>query len=790
MTRIWSSALLLTAFVAGVSLLHRGVQSLTIDPEPGDGQRRRAIRSLREGAPLLVVYGTSLPEWTDHYRAEAERVARRYQSWGRPTRALADGELSESERRQSALILLGRPEANRWVRETVGETPIRFSSEGFTFGGRSYEKAEQVIQLVTLSPWNRERPLVLVAGASHESPLAQRGFRFGRRDYSILEGGRTVRYGRLREGRIDEALDVDIHAEQEEWEKSLRRVSAEHVELFYPAGSAAEPERESLAQLLADRLTAAKKALGYRPELTIRFYLYPSHETKGRLVDSVAPSHVDARSLTVHAIYSADRKGLDGAEEVGLLLDRAWGSPAQPYLRTGFARLLAGLAHEGEARRFVDLGFPPELRRLVATDERESLAYPDQVYRAFSASWVSLLRERLGTKAFRGYYTGVDKLDLDEWDEWERIWQRRLDGGPRARAKPRATQSGSRGPRFFHMGFNYAYSNGRDNGYPTARSRESLEELRGLGANAVALVPYGFSSPDRKTEIRHAGDSIRTESDESVRVATADARRLGFRVMLKPQIWLSSQDWPNEIDFDSDEDWHAWFESYESWILSYALLAEELQVDLFCVGTELTHPALEQPERFRQVISNVRRIYHGPLTYAANWYEEFEKVSFWDAVDLVGLDNYFPLVDNAGASEDELRAAARSVADRVEAVARRAGKPVIFTEVGFPSVRAAGTDDHEGSDPDLERQALLYRIIFETYWPRSWFYGLYWWKWFSDPTNAGPGGDAWTPRGKPAEGVVAEWFAKPLPRANTRSSQSSTTSTQKPPHRELLPKSR
>ena len=90
---------------------------------------------------------------------------------------------------------------------------------------------------------------------------------------------------------------------------------------------------------------------------------------------------------------------------------------------------------------------------------------------------------------------------------------------------------------------------------------------------------------------------------------------------------------------------------------------------------------------------------------------------------------------------------------------------MIFTEVGFPSVGAAGTGNHEGSPTDLERQALLYRITFETYWSRPWFHGFYWWKWFSDPGNAGPGGDVWTPRGKPAEGVVADWYGKPSPRA-------------------------
>ena len=772
MTRIWSSFLAVTVLVAGALLLHLGVHALKTTSAEGESwevKRRGAVRSLREGAPLLIVYGTTLPEWVDHYRAEADRFAERYHSWSRPAKVIADRDLSSADRREAAIILIGRPEANRWVREIIEQTQVRFS-KGFSFGGRSYEKVEHVIRLLTISPWSPERPVVLVAGATHGSPLSRRGFWFGRLDYSILEGRRAIRYGRLVEGRIDGASDVDILTEHETWAEGLRRTATERFELYYPENSFAESKHQAILETLEARLEQAANELGDVPETSIRFYLYPTHETKGRLVDSVAPSHVDSSTSTVHAIYSAERDGLDGAEGVGLLLDRSWGAPVEPYVRAGYSRILAGLPFEEDAARFAYLGFPPELKRLAATDDRRSLAFPEPVYRAYATSWVSFLRKEMTSEEFRQYYTGARDHRLEDR---EKAWRHSLERNSARYAEDSRAPYPT--PDFFHKGFNYAYTNSRESGYPTARSLESLVRLRDLASDAVALVPYGFTSADKPTAIRRAGNSIGTESDESLRVATADARQLGLRVMMKPQIWLSYQVWPSDIDFETDQEWDAWFESYESWILSYALLAEELRVDLFCVGTELTHPALERPEQFRQVIAKVRRVYHGPLTYAANWYQEFEALTFWDALDLVGLDNYYPLADSADSGEEQLRVAAARVADRIEAVALRVRKPVIFTEVGFPSVRAAGTAKHEGSPTDLERQALLYRVTFETYWSRSWFYGFYWWKWFSDPKNAGPGGDEWTPRGKPAERVVADWYAKPAPRSpippGTRPSQ-------------------
>ena len=79
-TRVWSSFLAVTGLVAGAMLLHLGVHALTAEGESWEAKRSRAVRSLREGAPLLIVYGTAAAEWIDHHRAEAERFAERYQS--------------------------------------------------------------------------------------------------------------------------------------------------------------------------------------------------------------------------------------------------------------------------------------------------------------------------------------------------------------------------------------------------------------------------------------------------------------------------------------------------------------------------------------------------------------------------------------------------------------------------------------------------------------------------------------------------------------------------------------
>ena len=72
--------------------------------------------------------------------------------------------------------------------------------------------------------------------------------------------------------------------------------------------------------------------------------------------------------------------------------------------------------------------------------------------------------------------------------------------------------------------------------------------------------------------------------------------------------------------------------------------AQAQGVELMCVGTELTS-SVRYEARWREVIARVRSVYEGPLTYAANWHDEYLDIKFWDALDYAGLDPYFPLSD-------------------------------------------------------------------------------------------------------------------------------------------------
>lgn len=65
--------------------------------------------------------------------------------------------------------------------------------------------------------------------------------------------------------------------------------------------------------------------------------------------------------------------------------------------------------------------------------------------------------------------------------------------------------------------------------------------------------------------------------------------------MLKPQIWVWRGIFTGSITMDNEAQWEQLERSYEDFILTYAKLAQETQVALFCIGTELEQFVANRP---------------------------------------------------------------------------------------------------------------------------------------------------------------------------------------------------
>lgn len=295
---------------------------------------------------------------------------------------------------------------------------------------------------------------------------------------------------------------------------------------------------------------------------------------------------------------------------------------------------------------------------------------------------------------------------------------------------------------YFHKGVSFTAEGGAS--YESPASIEMLRQLPAYGVDAIALIPYGFVPRDGKA-IRKAPKRGNLESEDGIEILAAEAHKLGLRVMLKPHVWRL-QGKPAMARAEALE----WLKEYKPYIEHYARFAERIHADTFCIGTELR--ALTQQEaEWRDIIATVRAVYRGPITYAANHGEEFETIKFWDAVDLIGIDNYYPLEDDYGA---------KKLLAVIEKVQQKFAKPIVFTEAGYGAHKdshKAPWEDETEKPLDLEEQARSYEALMNAVKNKTWFRGVYWWK-VGTNGYGGTDNNSMTPWRKPAMDVVKRFY--------------------------------
>lgn len=147
--------------------------------------------------------------------------------------------------------------------------------------------------------------------------------------------------------------------------------------------------------------------------------------------------------------------------------------------------------------------------------------------------------------------------------------------------------------------------------------------------------------------------------------------------------------------------------------------------------------------------------YSGKVIYAASWRgspigmttPEFENIAWWDAVDIIGVDAYFPLSQNsADLAVDQLQAGWQgqnscgskdlsvcpgNIVQRLSAVAVKFNRSLLFTAAGYGSTQGANSGppipptanlaNSDGAEQLADMQALL-----DTFNGQAWWVGVFW----------------------------------------------------------------
>ena len=286
-------------------------------------------------------------------------------------------------------------------------------------------------------------------------------------------------------------------------------------------------------------------------------------------------------------------------------------------------------------------------------------------------------------------------------------------------------------------------------------------------ASWVNIITTWYQSDINSAEIWRNGD--KTPTDESLEYIFKKAQRKGMHIMFSPFVDLIDSEgdaWRAEIGFRSEENWDAWFESYKNYLLYCADLAQRNNIEILNIGTELSNTTIKRPDKWIELIREIRKVYDGKLVYTANWFEEYKEVTFWQHLDYAGISAYFPVAIKDKPFYWEIKRNMKLWAKEIEAWQKTHGKPVLFTEIGYRSIEGSAKepwDYSKGGPVDLKQQYNCYKAALSTFWGKEWFYGYYWWSWRTKAAIQGKYHRGYTPNDKPASELLDKWYSKPDP---------------------------
>jgi glycosyl hydrolase family 113 len=309
---------------------------------------------------------------------------------------------------------------------------------------------------------------------------------------------------------------------------------------------------------------------------------------------------------------------------------------------------------------------------------------------------------------------------------------------------------------------------------------DAIDQMRATGFNALLVVTPVFQTDGASQEVRTMIGPGKGPSDTDIAALLNRAKSRGMRTVLMPQINFTDprgNEWRGKLQ---PEHWAPWWQSYTKTIDRFLNIAIENDVDVFVVGCELltTHKP-EHEARWRELIAYCRERFDGQLIYSTTW-DTYHKVGFWDDLDAVGVSGYWDLTTLAQDSEhptpDELKRRWAQIKNRLLTFADTRGKPVLLTEVGYPSLPWALKDpwNYVNSDQvpaDHDAQAAGYAAFIDAWVetispagarvspdPRS--LGVFFHKW--DPYHqGGPDDSGYGILGKPAYQQLKHWLQGP-----------------------------
>jgi len=733
---------------------------LANDSLPTRNQLRRSYFEKRE---ILVVYGASDNALKTKYENLLNKLAEQAKTNRRRSTDVqfkSIDAIKEEDIRNHILFLIGTPATNPLIKQLTQKLPLTLSDGNLSFNDNHFKTTEDIVSVAFYpNPENTQLPFSFVVGNDEqavydffEKTNINSFFRWQSMDYEVRHEGKRVLMG-----NFDAQWQPDPKVYFNYATGNDLVYQSEHYNFISHQQAINEVQLKKLVPQVEAKTQALMEFIGSSDIPKLSYHIYKTAEDKGLMLGNTAQAHIDAENLAIHTIINDKYKGNFVQKELALIVDQMLGVAkakvfqrglsvyfTTQWQREGYRYWAAHLNTSGNSLSLNEL-FDNELI------EKESPLMVD----CFSAMAVQFFIEQWGRTVFLERYHNWTPSQK-ELKSMERDWKEWL-----SKHTSKTTLVKRQKPKLSYLkGFNFAHEGySIYNGYLSRKATAAIGKQKALGSNAMAVVPYSYIRSESKPTYMNIGSRAGSENDQGVIHSAYEAKQLGIRTLLKPQVFFGSS-WPGALNYETAEDWEAFFDYYYRWIRHYAFLAEIHQIDALCMGVEFSIATLTHEDQWRTMFKKVRGLYQGQLTYAANWGEEFEQVDFWDELDFIGLNSYYPLSKEDNPTDEDLKASFDKVKEKITTVYNKYQKPIVFTEIGFRSIDMPWKNPHADGDNSFnaEHQQRCYKVIFEGIKDEPWCQGILWWKFPSYLEYKGVENSAFTPNNKATEETVKEWF--------------------------------
>lgn len=317
-----------------------------------------------------------------------------------------------------------------------------------------------------------------------------------------------------------------------------------------------------------------------------------------------------------------------------------------------------------------------------------------------------------------------------------------------------------------------------------------LEKVKKSNAQWIAFIPEATLDRTSLTLIPDEENDFWSETINANIQGIQIAKQIGFKVLLKPHIILGEipskankqhlshgslastvkikplkdktrgAEWRGLLNLKTENDWKTFEKSYEDYIIKLAYVADSLNVDIFCIGTELKKSTHKRQKFWKNLIVKVRSIYKGPITYSANW-DEYKTFPLWEELDFISVNTYFPISIKKTPRVRKTIRGWKNTKKELKKFSLKMNRKILFTEFGYRNVDFAGRrpwthDRQDNKHSNLQAQTNLYKAFFKSFWKEPWVAGGFCWQWFHKDPKAN--NTTFSIQDKPALEVLKNWY--------------------------------